>query len=197
MPPEQELQKTAAAPRSAPGAAADALDKRADGASRAQTFGLNQLHNLAQAEQRQLRAAVQDNEELRRRYAEAESKAKQQTPAPQMQPAQPKSALKTIAPVRGGMADAKKADEDKAPAYFREYAHRLPRQAGRLDFQDTLLWHPVLFSPDGSAQFSFDLAHNVTTYRILFYANSSSGRLGSFEGHFDVRPAAVRPAVAK
>jgi hypothetical protein len=52
---------------------------------------------------------------------------------------------------------------------------------------DTVLWHPVLEALDGSAEISFGLPGNLTSYRILLYGNSSSGRLGVFQGQMDVR----------
>jgi hypothetical protein len=53
---------------------------------------------------------------------------------------------------------------------------------------DTMLWHPAVFVDDGIANVSFGLAGNITTYRILLYGHSPSGRLGVFEGTLQVRP---------
>ncbi len=61
------------------------------------------------------------------------------------------------------------------------------RSAGQLGLQDTLYWHPALFSANGEADVNFDLPHDPGTYRILIYANSPSGRLGFYEGHLEVR----------
>ncbi len=88
----------------------------------------------------------------------------------------------------GGFGAAKKAEESKSEMYLREYAHRNVMQPGRLDLQDTLLWHPDLYAPHGSAEVSFDLSQNQTIYRILIYANSPDGRLGFYEGTFNVQP---------
>jgi hypothetical protein len=52
---------------------------------------------------------------------------------------------------------------------------------------DTLLWHPVLFAEDGHAEISFGLPGNLTSYRVLLYGNSPSGRLGVFQGQLEVR----------
>ena len=76
-----------------------------------------------------------------------------------------------------------------AKEYLREYAHRGWQSRGRIDLQDTLLWHPKLFSDDGRAQVSFDLSQNLTTYRVLLFANDPTGRLGFYEGHIETRPA--------
>ncbi len=88
----------------------------------------------------------------------------------------------------GGFGAAKKAEDSKSEMFFREYAHRSVLQPGRLDLQDTLLWHPNLYAQDGSAEVSFDLSQNQTTYRILIYANSPDGRLGFYEGTIHVHP---------
>jgi hypothetical protein len=58
--------------------------------------------------------------------------------------------------------------------------------------QDTLVWHPVLFADNGQAQISFDLSEHATTYRVLIYANSPTGRLGFHEGHMEVRPSRAK-----
>jgi Putative zinc-finger len=88
----------------------------------------------------------------------------------------------------GGFGAAKKAEDSKSEIYFREYAHRNVLQPGRLDLQDTLLWHPNLYAQNGDAEVSFDLSQIQTTYRILIYANSPDGRLGFYEGTINVHP---------
>ncbi len=70
------------------------------------------------------------------------------------------------------------------------YTHQSRRQKN--DYQDTLLWVPALFTENGQAQVSFDLSQNLTNYRILLYANTPSGRLGFFQGNFEVRPAEAK-----
>jgi hypothetical protein len=53
---------------------------------------------------------------------------------------------------------------------------------------DTLLWHPILFAENGSATLSFGFAGNITSYGVLLYGSSPSGRLGVFQGQVQVRP---------
>jgi len=65
---------------------------------------------------------------------------------------------------------------------FRYQASANPTQA------DTLYWHPILVAENGSAQISFGLPGNITSYRVLLYGNSASGRLGVFQAQLDVRP---------
>ncbi len=50
--------------------------------------------------------------------------------------------------------------------------------------QDTVLWAPTLVLPD---EVSFFLPQHATTYRIMLYANSPSGRLGFFQGTLAVK----------
>ncbi|MCI0379540.1 MAG: zf-HC2 domain-containing protein [Gemmataceae bacterium] len=70
------------------------------------------------------------------------------------------------------------------------YTHQSRRQKN--DNQDTLLWAPALFTENGQAQVTFDLSQNLANYRILLYANTPSGRLGFFQGNFEVRPAEAK-----
>jgi anti-sigma factor RsiW len=47
---------------------------------------------------------------------------------------------------------------------------------------EMVLWHPFLPAPDGTATATFDLSPLPTNYRVLIYANSADGALGSFTG---------------
>jgi hypothetical protein len=71
------------------------------------------------------------------------------------------------------------------------YAHLLPKAGGNAgpDFQDTVLWSPVLTAKDGRAEASFDLPDNITTYRILVYGHTPDGRLGVAHGKLVSQPA--------
>lgn len=75
-------------------------------------------------------------------------------------------------------------DQQQQKDMVRFYAHRPIRT--RVDLQDTLLWHPTLFTPDGNDEITFALSGNLTTYRFLIYANSPDGRLGFYEGRLEV-----------
>ncbi len=55
---------------------------------------------------------------------------------------------------------------------------------------DTLLWHPTLWLPDGSAEVRFDIAAGQATYRVLLLGHSPTGRFGFYETRLDV-PAVV------
>lgn len=77
-------------------------------------------------------------------------------------------------------------DRIKPLLHERNYAVR------EADYQDTLLWFPTLYTKDGIDELSFDLSQNLTSYRILIYANTPSGRLGFYEGRLEVRPAAAK-----
>jgi hypothetical protein len=174
---------------------ADMLAKLTEASlGRSLTYSANWTQNAAPSDiQRQLQDTMQVNEELRRRYAVAASKTKEQTnPAPTPPQSLPQSKKADPEAPFGGTGGAKRSEEkEKAQAdavnYFREYAHRMPRQGSRRDFQDTLLWYPALYSADGTADVSFDLSQNLSNYRILLYANSPSGRLGFYEGNLEVR----------
>jgi hypothetical protein len=143
-----------------------------------------------------MRQSSDDNQELQRRFAQAATKAKEQVPGPFSSPPSAKPNAQAgrgagEAKAPGGFGGAMKAGahaNDGAEFFFREYAHRGTHQRGRVDLQDTLLWCPLLDCPDGQAQVSFDLSQNLTTYRVLIYANSPSGRLGFYEGKLEVRP---------
>lgn len=91
----------------------------------------------------------------------------------------PVTALKVaIGPPLGGTADSAKT------FYFREYAHQ--HATGTRDMQDTVLWHPALFAADGQITVPFELSDNVTTYRVLIYGHTATGRLGVYQGQVEV-----------
>jgi hypothetical protein len=71
------------------------------------------------------------------------------------------------------------------------YAHLLPKDGGNAgpDFQDTVLWSPVLVAKGGRAEASFNLPDNITTYRILVYGHTADGRLGVAHGKLVSQPA--------
>jgi hypothetical protein len=77
--------------------------------------------------------------------------------------------------------------KDAAPSvlFLRQYSYRQDRAAGNL--QDTVLWCPAVVAPDGTAQIAFDLLGHVTAYRVLLYAHSPSGRLGTYQGQIEAR----------
>jgi uncharacterized protein YfaS (alpha-2-macroglobulin family) len=201
-PAAQEREKAPLSPSLKGGAVAENLAKRSEGTvTRAQTFSANQVQNNQVQNmgnndlQRQMRQSSEDNQELRRRFAQAAAKAKEQVPgSPPPPSAKPAAqAARGAAELKGpgGFGGAMKAGADAnngAEFYFREYAHRGTQQRGRVDLQDTLLWSPLLDCSDGQAEVSFDLSQNLTTYRVLIYANSPSGRLGFHEGKLEVRP---------
>jgi hypothetical protein len=58
--------------------------------------------------------------------------------------------------------------------------------------QDTLLWHPALFLPDGTAQIGFDVPMSAGTYRVLLIGNTADGRLGFYQGQLEVQPEPAR-----
>jgi hypothetical protein len=64
----------------------------------------------------------------------------------------------------------------------REYPFTYQNRGRGPSAPSTLLWHPNLSAATGSAQVSFDLSPSPATYRIILFGNTSSGRLGSFQG---------------
>ncbi|MCC6419571.1 MAG: zf-HC2 domain-containing protein [Gemmataceae bacterium] len=100
-----------------------------------------------------------------------------------------------VSPGKKDRGEAKKSDADRDRRHLlmepagdwgrgqgpvvREYAHR--QAQGTFDFQDTLYWHPALVLPAGEAAIEFDLSSSLTTYRLLLYGHSASGRLGVHE----------------
>jgi hypothetical protein len=84
-------------------------------------------------------------------------------------------------------AEAKKPLTYQYPnfSFLREYAYLNSSHSGKS--ADVVLWYPALFAKDGSARLSFDLPRNATSYRILIYGNTSTGRLGAFQGKVQAR----------
>jgi hypothetical protein len=84
----------------------------------------------------------------------------------------------------GGGPDGKKNGKKNMPMgdLAREYpfAYKNPRPSPNAPA--TLLWHPNLSAPDGSAQVSFDIPQSGATYRIILFGNTPGGRLGAFQG---------------
>ncbi|MSQ94338.1 MAG: hypothetical protein EXR98_07255 [Gemmataceae bacterium] len=64
----------------------------------------------------------------------------------------------------------------------REYAHK--HVPGLL--ADTLLWHPTLLLPNGSAVVQFDMANGQATYRVMLLGHNTTGRFGFHEMRLDV-----------
>jgi hypothetical protein len=177
----------------------DNLAKRSEGTlDRAQNFNRNQAQNNQAQDTRgvnnsEVRQSAQANVETQRRFVQL-AKAKDQIPppAPSASFAKPAAqAAGAAAPgAAGGFGAASKVGDERGKggtAYFREYAYHA-QQGGRTDAQGTLLWLPFLDCPDGRAQTSFDLPQTPSTYRVLVYANSPSGRLGFYEGKLEVGP---------
>lgn len=86
------------------------------------------------------------------------------------------------------------------PLVVREYAHARPtpqpgREDTRTDFTETLLWQPLIVTPqDGKASVSFQLSDAVTGYQVLVAGHTLDGRLGSVIGTIEVRkPFSVDP----
>jgi len=73
-----------------------------------------------------------------------------------------------------------------SPLAMREYANRGGRRLAGIS-SDTLLWYPALLAADGTARIAFDLSGQATTYRILLYAHSPSGRQGVYRGQIETR----------
>jgi hypothetical protein len=78
---------------------------------------------------------------------------------------------------------AKGALQSMAPSQLslREYANRAANPPGTLP-PDTILWYPALIAENGTALIDLDLPGLPTTYRLLLYGHSNSGRLGAYQG---------------
>jgi hypothetical protein len=69
-----------------------------------------------------------------------------------------------------------------APLMVREYAHqRSPGQPTeqRIDFAETLYWHPAMVLPNGKGEFSFSLCDSVTTFQVTGFGHTLDGRIGA------------------
>jgi hypothetical protein len=89
----------------------------------------------------------------------------------------------------GGIGGGKNVEDDKAKdgkagatpmtAQLREYAPGLAALGAETGL---VLWHPLLFAGDGTAQTTFTLSGKGTTYRITVFGHTSAGRLGVYQG---------------
>src|SRR5262249_11752592 len=56
------------------------------------------------------------------------------------------------------------------PCFVREYAHQRfsgPDPDERVDFTETLFWHPVVVLPEGKAEVTFELCDSVTSFQVV------------------------------
>ncbi|MBI3412239.1 MAG: zf-HC2 domain-containing protein [Planctomycetes bacterium] len=150
----------------------------------------------------QLSAQSNRDDELNKRYVEAAQVQEGQKNAGRTGP-QPKGLPATATPptpsaAKGGGAGGGKASgsqeklsQDQAQWRFDTFQAYVygNRQHEKRDQQDTLVWHPMLLADDGRASVGFQAPYGASTYRVLIYANSPTGRLGFYEGRFEVRPA--------
>jgi hypothetical protein len=83
------------------------------------------------------------------------------------------------------------------PMVVRQFAHR--RTAGetpeqRIDWAETVYWHPALLLPGGKADVGFELSDAATTYQATAFVHTADGRLGVGVQTFDARlPLTVQP----
>ncbi len=85
------------------------------------------------------------------------------------------------------------------PMFVRQYAHQRstggPTEA-RMDFTETLYWHPVLVLPEGKASMSFDLCDSVTSFDVVAYGHTLDGRLGAVTSTLESRlPFVIEPKI--
>jgi hypothetical protein len=154
-------------------------------------LGVNQLSNMAKGDpRRNLPESSNNGNEMQPRYNQSASKGKEVTRAPQLPSAKPAAGGVGGGGGFGGVMPntAGPSAKTNADSYLREYAYRGAPRRGLADLQDTLLWSPAVFGRDGQAEVSFKLSQNQTSYRILIYANSPTGRLGFYEGRLEVKP---------
>jgi hypothetical protein len=202
--PSQSEREMEAKKGAAPGSAPEAFARKNNNVE-ALTFGALSVPRemtRADAKDAEARAGYSLSPDLRRRFfllqqAQDQTAGADKLIAPPSDPMKggvmAMSKMKTSGksdpasrPATSGLA---KAEESASPAQgavlIREYAHKLFRSGP--DFQDTLLWQPALFAPDGTVQFSFDLSQSVTSYRVLVHGHSPSGRLGTYQGELKVQ----------
>ena len=85
------------------------------------------------------------------------------------------------------------------PVVIREYAHLRPKtveeDATRSDFAETLLWQPVLVTPEtGEATLHLELSDSINGYQLLIAGHTLDGRIGAVTGTIQVRkPFAIDP----
>ena len=78
------------------------------------------------------------------------------------------------------------------PLLIREYAHLRPttveEDATRADFAETLLWQPVLVTPEtGEATLTLELSDSINGYQLLIAGHTLDGRIGAVSGTLQVR----------
>jgi hypothetical protein len=89
-------------------------------------------------------------------------------------------------PAKGGGADGATASTYYRQQPVREYAHK--HFKGGVDSQETVLWHPALLAENGSITIPpFDLSDNATTYCVLLYGHTATGRLGIYQGWLEAK----------
>ena len=117
--------------------------------------------------------------DLHRRFDEALAKQEKETAMKPIgvAPGSPPAPL-------GSGADTK---APKAKDAVEQQAERAYHYVAGVEF-DTLLWHPALFLPGGSAQVAFDVPAVPGTFRVLLIGNTADGRLGFYEGRLEVQP---------
>jgi hypothetical protein len=79
----------------------------------------------------------------------------------------------------GGGKSSKDTGEQDKIRQLREYTHTYSKASPVPP--DLVLWHPILFADGGTAEVRFDLAPNVTNYRITVFGHSPGGRLGMIQ----------------
>ena len=82
------------------------------------------------------------------------------------------------------------------PLVTRQYAyqHSQSPSEDRSDFAETLYWHPALVVPMSGTEVAFDLADNVTRYRVLAAGHTLDGRLGTLTADIEARkPLSIEP----
>ena len=79
----------------------------------------------------------------------------------------------------------------------REYAHQhvASDDGVRVDFAETLYWHPLLVADEnGRASVQFELSDSITSYRVVADAHDGGGRIGTGDGEILSRlPFTVEP----
>lgn len=84
-----------------------------------------------------------------------------------------------VSPERPQPDKAVVPDKPEEKAVARQYAY-LPDPAVKPteDLPDTVLWHPVLFAEDGTAQLDVALPRRGASYQVLLLGHTATGRLG-------------------
>jgi hypothetical protein len=83
------------------------------------------------------------------------------------------------------------------PLVVREYAHNPPAPADptqRIDYTETVFWHPVLVLPGGKAEVAFRLCDSATSFQATAFVHTLDGRLGAATHLIESRlPLALKP----